>query len=82
MSISGEKDSQVDWKKTIKLYKETIGNNENAYLTIKILPNCNHNMQQCETGALFEDLSESKWKACEGYYETMLTWIQEKGFVE
>jgi len=80
LSISGEKDSQVDWKKTIKLYRETIGNNENADLTIKIILNCNHNMQQCKTGALFEDLSESEWKACEGYYETMLTWIKKKGF--
>ncbi|MCK5456723.1 MAG: alpha/beta hydrolase, partial [Melioribacteraceae bacterium] len=56
LSISGEKDSQVDWKKTIKLYKETIGKNENATLTIKTLPNCNHNIQKCVTGGLFEDL--------------------------
>ena len=80
LSISGKKDSQVDWKKTIKLYKETIGNNENADLIIKTLSNCNHNMQQCVTGALFEDLSESKWKACDGYYDAMLTWLKEKEF--
>lgn len=80
LSISGENDTQVDQRKTIKLYKETIGNNENSDLTIKILPSCNHNMQQCKTGAVFEDLSESKWRSCDGYYETMNTWIIEKGF--
>ena len=58
LSISDKKDSQVDREKTIKLYKETIGNNENVDLSIKTLANCNHNMQQCETGALFEDLSK------------------------
>lgn len=80
LAISGEKDSQVNWKNTIKLYKETIGKNVNAELTIKILPDCNHTMKKCVTGALFEDLSEYEWQLCDGYYETMFTWIKENGF--
>lgn len=77
LSISGEKDSQIDWKKTIKLYKETIGNNKNAALTIKILPNCNHNIQKCETGGLYEDLKKYNWQKCDGYYDIMLGWLKE-----
>ena len=80
LSISGEKDSQINWKNTVTLYEETIGKNKLVNLTIKVLPNCNHNMKKCETGALFEDLSKSKWKACEGYYETMLKWLTENEF--
>ena len=80
LSISGEKDSQINWENTINLYKETFGQNNNAKLTIKILPNCNHNMQKCETGGLFEDNSKFEWKACDGYYDTMLTWLKENGF--
>lgn len=80
LAICGENDTQVNWKNTINLYHETIGKNQNANLTIKTLPNCNHNMQHSLTGGLFEDLSEFNWKVCNGYYETMLTWIKEKGF--
>ena len=80
LSISGEKDSQINWKNTIKLYEETIAKNSKSKLTIKILPDCNHNIQKCETGGLFEDNSKFEWKACDGYYDTMLTWLGEKGF--
>ena len=80
LSISGEQDSQINWKKTIKLYKETIGKNENSSLTIKTLPNGNHTLQKCETGGLFEDNSKFKWQVCDGYYDAMLTWLEENGF--
>lgn len=80
LAICGENDTQVNWKKTIKLYKETFGNKENAVVSIKTLPYCNHNMQHSETGGLYEDLSEFEWKVCDGYYETMLSWIKENGF--
>jgi len=62
------------------IYKETIVKNGNAHLTIKTFSNGNHAMQQCITGGLFENLSESNWKTCDGYYETMLTWLRENGF--
>jgi hypothetical protein len=80
LAICGEKDTQVNWRKTISLYKNTIGKNQKADLTIKTLSNCNHIMFQCETGGLWEDLSKFNWKVCDGYYDTMLTWIKEKGF--
>lgn len=80
LSISGEKDCNVDWRKTIALYKETIGSRKNADLTIKILQDCNHNIQRCKTGGLSEHIDG--WQPCDGYYETMLVWLKEKGFGE
>jgi pimeloyl-ACP methyl ester carboxylesterase len=56
LAIFGEKDTRVDWRKTIALYRETIGNNKNANLTIKTFQNCNHNIQKCKTGRLREHL--------------------------
>ena len=37
-------------------------------------------MQKCETGGLFEDLKKYEWKSGDGYYDTMLTWLEENGF--
>jgi len=80
LALFGELDSQVNWRNTIKFYKETFGSNDSADLTIKTFPNCNHNMQQCKTGAQGEDLSEYSWRACDGYYNTMTDWIIINGF--
>jgi hypothetical protein len=80
LSISGEKDCNVDWRKTIALYKETIGNNKNANLTIKTFQNCNHNIQKCKTGGLREHIAT--WQLCDGYFDTMSAWIREHGFAK
>ena len=49
LALFGEKDSVVDWRSTMALYKETIGSGVDADLTIKTFPGCNHNMLQCRT---------------------------------
>ena len=41
LALFGEKDSVVDWRSTMALYKETIGSGVNADLVIKTFPNCN-----------------------------------------
>jgi uncharacterized protein len=80
LALFGEKDSQVNWLNTIKFYKETFGSNDSVDLTIKTFPSCNHNMQQCKTGAREEDLSEFNWRACDGYYRAMTNWIIKNEF--
>jgi hypothetical protein len=82
LSISGENDCNVDWRKTIALYKETMGSNGKSDLTIKTLPRCNHNMQQCDTGIVSENLEKYNWRACDGYYDAMLSWLEEHGFAK
>ena len=80
LAIFGENDCNVDWRKTIILYKETIGGNKNADLTIKVLQNCNHSILKCKTGGINEDLKEWNWQPCDGYYETMASWLKKNGF--
>lgn len=82
LAIFGEKDSQVDWRKTKALYEKTIGENSTAELTTKLLPDCNHNIQKCDTGGLGENLEKYNWRACDDYYQTMKKWLQMHGFIE
>jgi hypothetical protein len=78
LAIFGDKDCNVDWKKTLALYKRTIGKNPAASLTTKVLPNCDHGMLQCKTGGIREDLSNAVMP--DAYFDTMFSWLKEKGF--
>jgi pimeloyl-ACP methyl ester carboxylesterase len=78
LAIFGEKDSQVDWHKTMALYNRTLGKNKESKLTIKTMPNGNHNMEECKTGGYREVLISRQ--PCHGYYETMLAWLIKNGF--
>lgn len=76
LALFGEKDMSVDWRSTKKLYKETIGNNPKASLTVKTFPNGNHNLHQSETGG-FEEMLEilNAPRMVPGYYEIIATWM-------
>ncbi|MEO1451636.1 MAG: alpha/beta hydrolase, partial [Bacteroidota bacterium] len=78
LALFGEKDSQIDWRDTRALYQKNMGSN----LTIKTFPQGNHILQECVTGGWKEDLSALNWRACPGYYDTMIGWLREQGFVE
>lgn len=82
LALFGEKDSQVDWRKTKKLYEETIGINPNAELTVRVFENCNHDMRKCITCRWGEDLSALNWEYCDGYYEIMEDWLNELQIIE
>lgn len=77
LALFGANDSQVDWRKTKKLYEETIGINPNSELTVKVFENCNHTLQKCITCGWHEDLSALKWQACDNYYKTMEKWLKD-----
>lgn len=76
LAISGEKDCNVDWRKTQALYAETIGRNPKARLSVRTFPDGNHNLQQCRTGGLREMEEMTDRRACEGYYEAMQDWLK------
>lgn len=78
LAINGEKDYIVDWRKTLALYKETVGRNNNKRLTIKTFKEGNHGMRKCKTGASNEVIEKEEF--CDGYIETMTTWLKENGF--
>ena len=76
LAIFGEKDRNVDWRKTEALYSKTIGKNPKSSLTIKTFPGCNHNLQQARTGGIREMQEMVEHRACEGYFETMQEWMK------
>ena len=82
LALFGENDSQVDWRKTKKLYEETIGENPDSGLSVKVFKNCNHNLQKCITCGYQEDLSALKWQACDNYYETMESWLKDQKIID
>jgi hypothetical protein len=82
LAIFGNLDSQVDWQKTKALYKRTIGINSKAKLEVKTLSNCNHNMEECRTGGILENLEKYEGESCDGYYDNMREWLTKYGFVK
>jgi uncharacterized protein len=78
LAIFGEKDRNVNWRNTVALYSKTIGENQNASLTIRTFPDGNHNLQQARTGGLREMLQMSEHSASAGYYEAMMDWLRTK----
>ena len=84
LALFGSKDSQVDWRKTKKLYENTIGLREDAQLSIKVFPNADHNMRMSKTGGFFETHEAEYWNRpyADGYYEAMVAWLCDNGFCE
>jgi pimeloyl-ACP methyl ester carboxylesterase len=77
LALFGEKDRNVDWRKTRALYMETIGRNPRARLTVKTFPDGNHNIHQSRTGGYREMLAILKGPTMSaGYYETILEWLR------
>lgn len=76
LAILGEKDSQVDWASTKTLYEQTMGKESKAQLKVVSLPNCNHLMMECKTGAMFEDLQAFGYQLCPAYYPAMKNWLR------
>lgn len=81
LAIFGEKDTVVDWRKTSKLYNETIGLNPAASLVVKTFPNADHNIRQSNTGGIRERGPSDPWPPfANGYYDSMLDWLIDLGF--
>ncbi len=76
LAIFGEKDKNVDWRRTKTLYEKTLGANTN--LTIKTFPNANHNLFKAKTGGFYE-LEDEKlpYEHPEGYLATISDWLKE-----
>jgi pimeloyl-ACP methyl ester carboxylesterase len=77
LALFGEKDRNVDWRKTRALYTETIGRNPKARLTVRTFSEGNHNLHRSRTGGYREMLEILKNPVMsDGYYETMRDWLR------
>lgn len=77
LALFGEKDMNVDWKKTKLLYEKTMGHNTD--LTIKSFPNCNHSILECQTGGFYEFQDKMfSGKRCDGFLSTIEKWLKSR----
>jgi uncharacterized protein len=77
LALFGERDTNVDWRKTKSLYEKTMG--KNTDLTIQSFPGCNHNMFRCETGGFYEfEDTHLPWTRCEGFLNAMTEWLKKR----
>lgn len=77
LALFGERDMNVDWRKTISLYENTIA--QNADLTIQSFPNCNHSMVECKTGGFYEFKDNNlPYQRCAGFLEAIEAWLNER----
>ncbi len=74
LALFGEKDKNVDWRKTKRVYQEFLKGEDQ--LTIKSFPNTNHNMVLCSTGGFYEfQNNKSALKRPLGYTESITSWL-------
>ncbi|SNR16298.1 alpha/beta hydrolase family protein [Tenacibaculum jejuense] len=76
LALFGEKDTQVDWKKTKALYQKTLG--KTTHFTTKSFPNCNHNLFTCKTGGFYEFQDDNlPWIRSENFLSTITNWLNK-----
>jgi uncharacterized protein len=67
LAIFGDRDVQVDWRTSVKIYRESFELAGNRDLTVKIFKNAGHNLTG-EDGSGF----------VHGYVETMVNWLRAR----
>jgi alpha-beta hydrolase superfamily lysophospholipase len=79
LALFGEKDTNVNWRKTLALYKSAIGQNPQATLTVHTFPNANHNINVSKTGSVreVEGMPVGAGVISKGYYETQIKWLMK-----
>ncbi len=75
LALFGEKDLNVDWRRTRALYASTLGANRHATLTVTTFPDGNHNIDVCETGSMREMQTMMRKSKSDGYYEAQVAWL-------
>ncbi len=77
LAIFGEKDLNVDWRKTRTVYQTTIGQNPNASLAIASFEDADHNLHASETGSIREMRVGTTRQKSDGYYDAQKNWLVE-----
>lgn len=77
LAIFGEKDLNVDWRKTREVYQATIGQNPDASLTIASFEDADHNLHVSKTGSIREMQSMLAPRKSDGYFDVQIDWLVE-----
>lgn len=76
LAIFGERDLNIDWRKTQTAYQATIGNNADASLEVHTFARADHNLHIAETGSIREMNAMTSAEKADGYYDVQLDWLQ------
>ncbi|MGB6228677.1 MAG: alpha/beta hydrolase [Litorimonas sp.] len=79
LALFGERDLNIDWRRTRTLYEDTIGRNPEASLSIVTFPEADHNIDRSETGSLREMQSRDGAVKADGYYDVQAEWLARQG---
>lgn len=77
LAIFGEKDLNVDWRKTRDFYQATLADNPEASLAIKAFAGADHNLNLAETGSIREMQAMTAPVKVDGYYQVQVDWLRE-----
>lgn len=77
LAIFGDNDRHVDWRKTKKLYEQTMGKNKDSLLNIKVFKGADHVLKMSKTGGYFEVGKPGYWDLpyAEGYHQSMIDFL-------
>ncbi|MEM7705942.1 MAG: alpha/beta hydrolase [Pseudomonadota bacterium] len=78
LALFGEKDLNVNWRKTRDLYTSTMGVNPDASLVVRSFPDADHALNIAQTGSMKEMQAMSTRTKTEGYFEEQTRWLQER----
>lgn len=76
LALFGEKDLNINWRKTRALYETTIGNNPDASLTLHAFADADHALNVSETGSLREMRESQTRTKTADYFEVQRQWLQ------
>jgi uncharacterized protein len=77
LAIFGDQDVQVDWRRSVPVYKESFEKAHNRDLTIKIYPGAGHNLYRT---AEPDGEPSGRSKFVDGYLDLMVQWLRTRGF--
>ncbi|HEX7081700.1 MAG TPA: alpha/beta hydrolase [Gammaproteobacteria bacterium] len=86
LAIWGDRDSEVDWRRAMRAYREAFARGANADVTIRVFEGADHAI--CTGPAAPDETSEADGSApaaarcplAEDYLETMTSWLAAYGF--
>lgn len=78
LAIFGDRDDKIDWRESVRAYREAYGRAGNRDLTIKVFENASHDL--FAAGAEKTAQSPPAPQLVPGYLATMIAWLRARNF--
>ncbi|MCW9016417.1 MAG: dienelactone hydrolase family protein, partial [Kangiellaceae bacterium] len=77
LAILGDNDKHVDWRKTKRLYEQTMGKGDDSQLNIKVFKGADHALKMSKTGDYFEVSKPGYWDLpyAKGVFKSMVDFL-------